>query len=276
MLRKEGSEDGAEQARAIARIAEALERLAPRSTEPDLSAHPAYRWSALGLEAVPKLNAQSFTAFAAIDRQKAQLLENTQRHAQGRAAHDVLLWGARGMGKSALVRAVAAETGAPLVEVAPERIAELESLFGKLARQSRPFLVLIDDFGVNEHMNIHRLRSLLDGGVAPRPDNVRLYVTSNRRHLVPRGAGTDPTSVHERDDRDDELALAERFGLSLGFHEASQADYLAICRALAAERGLEIDETEALAFARTRGARSGRIAAHYVTELAGRAPLPAK
>lgn len=270
MLRNGGGRNGDE----LERIAEALERLAPKGAAADLAVHPAYRWSIRGLDAVAELNAQPISAFAAVDRQKAQLLENTQRHAEGRTAHDVLLWGARGMGKSALVRAVAAEAGVPLVEVVPERIAELETLFGLLAGQPRPFIVLVDDFGVNEGTNIHRLRSLLDGGVAPRPHNVRMYVTSNRRHLVQRGAESDPTSVHERDDRDDELALAERFGLSLGFHEASQDDYLAICRSLAAVRGVKIDETEALAFARKRGARSGRIAAHYVTELAGRASPP--
>ncbi len=257
----------------LARIADALERLAPPRTDPDLSAAPAYLWTHAGMQAVRDMDAMPLSAFAAIDMQKAALLENTQRHGRARPAHDVLLWGARGMGKSALVRAVAAHVGLPLVQVGADRLADLPDLFSRLAGISRQFLVFIDDLGVDEEASLRHLRSVLDGGVEARPGNCRLVVTSNRRHLVKRDLSENEAagSVNPRDTLDDRLALAERFGLSLGFHACSQDDYLAICRSLAAAKGLSIDDSAAIRFATNRGARSGRIASHYVTELAGAA-----
>ncbi|MBZ6378655.1 ATPase [Pacificimonas flava] len=256
----------------IARIADALERRFPPELQADLYGFPAYRWSLRGLEAVERLRALPMSAFAAMDRQKELLHGNSQRFAEGRPAHDALLWGARGMGKSALCRSAAAEAGLAVVQVEPERIGDLEVLLSQLAKAGdRRFIVLIDDFGVDATVSVHRLRSLLDGSIEARAANALIYVTSNRRHLVPRAAGSGAADVHERDAQHDELALAERFGLSIGFHEASEADYLAICHSLAAARGVgPVEKADALAFAHMRGARSGRIAAHYVTDLAGR------
>ena len=265
---KEDAERGL--AHSAARIADALERLSPTPLDADLNMAAAYRWSRRGLRAVEHGEAMPLSRFAAIDPQRDALLENTRRHAKGLPAHDVLLWGSRGMGKSALARAVAADVGTPLVQVDAARIGDLPLLFRRLQEVPRRFFAFIDDLGIDEDSALRQLRSILDGGVEARPGNVRLVVTSNRRHLVRRDMTENEAaaSVNPRDTLDDRLALAERFGLSLGFHAASQDDYLAICRALAAP--LAIDEPEALRFARERGARSGRIAAHYVTEVRGR------
>lgn len=256
----------------LTRIADALERLSPPRADADLNAAPAYRWTCRGMCAVAALDVLPLDAFAAIDAQKAALLENARRHAEGKPAHDVLLWGARGMGKSALVRAVAADVGIPLVQADALRIADLPQLFARLAEVDRRFLIFIDDLGMDEEASLRHLRSVLDGGVEARPGNCRLAVTSNRRHLVKRDMiKAVDDDVNARDTLDNQLALAERFGLSLGFHACSQDDYLAICHSLAGAHGLNVDDGEAIRFATNRGARSGRIASHYVTELAGRA-----
>ena len=255
----------------LTRIAEALERLAPAPARADLAAFPAYHWSAGGLTGINRLDAMPLEVFAAIEIQKTALFENARRLAAGAPAHDVLLWGARGMGKSALVRAVAAELSLGLVQVDADRIADLPELFRLLDGAERAFLVFIDDLGIDEEASLRALRSVLDGGVEARPDRCRLIVTSNRRHLVKRDLAENEAaaSVNPRDTLDDKLALAERFGLSLGFHACSQDDYLAICHSLAREVGVSIDDAAAIRFATQRGARSGRIARHYVTEVAG-------
>ncbi|MGB7404310.1 MAG: DUF815 domain-containing protein [Pacificimonas sp.] len=253
----------------LSRIAEALERLAPAPRLDDLTRFPAYRWSHDGLCGLPRVDHLPLDRIAAADRQKKELREAACRHAAGRPAHDVLLWGARGMGKSLLVRSVAADVGLTLVEVDASRIGDLDELFDHLGRVDRRFWIFVDDLGVDEAATLRQLRSVLDGTVRPRPGNVHIVVTSNRRHLVERTLADNEAaaSVNARDTLDDKLALAERFGLSLGFHNCSQDEYLAICRALAAPT--QIDERAAINFATKRGARSGRIAAHYVTELQG-------
>jgi predicted AAA+ superfamily ATPase len=191
----------------------------------------------------------------------------------------MLLWGARGMGKSALVRAAvaAAQEEGParivLVQVGTDSLDSLPELFAELAQAKRNFLVFIDDLGFAEgdtHGPRH-LRSWLEGGVEARPANVRLAVTSNRRAIVPREMSEQDDPINPRDAVDDRLALADRFGLSLGFHACSQDEYLAIVAGYAAEHALVWDEGEALEWAKRRGARSGRVAWHFVTELAGRA-----
>jgi predicted AAA+ superfamily ATPase len=197
----------------------------------------------------------------------------------------MLLWGARGMGKSALLRsAVAAaqeeRAGAlALVQAAPGAVASLPALFAALRAVERRFLVFLDDLGfeAGDTMAARHLRSWLEGGVEARPCNVRLAVTSNRRALLERHASEQViTSQQEgplnpRDAVDDKLALADRFGLSLGFHACSQEDYLAIVAGYAEAQGLGWTQGEALEWARRRGARSGRVAWQFVTELAGRA-----
>lgn len=270
------------------RIAAALERLAPAGTAAaDWTMHPAYLWTGHGARAIDRIDAPPLALLRGIDRQKQVVSENVARLAAGHAAHDMLLWGARGMGKSALVRASVAATqrnsadddrSGPLalVQAGTDALDTLSGLFGELGRVERSFLVFIDDLGFAEgdtHGPRH-LRSWLDGGVEARPDNVRLVVTSNRRAILNRHASEQDDPLNPRDAVDDQLALADRFGLSLGFHACSQDEFLAIVGGYAEEYGLTWAEAEALEWARRRGARSGRVAWHFITELAGRAGKP--
>ncbi len=269
----------------LARIAEALERLSPQPPEPtDWRAAAAYVWDGTSTRAVAKIEAPALALLRGIDAQKDTVTGNVDRLAAGHAAHDMLLWGSRGMGKSALLRASVAaaqavDAGAiALVQVAPDALSSLASLFVTLANIDRRFLVFIDDLGFEDSdgSGPRALRSWLEGGVEARPANVRLAVTSNRRAIVARRAseqGLSPEDgpLNPRDAVDDKLALADRFGLSIGFHNCSQDDYLAIIAGYAEALGLEWQHGDALEWSRRRGGRSGRIAWHYVTELAGRA-----
>lgn len=262
----------------LARIAAALERLAPAPVPPtDWLAHPAYVWEGERARAVPVIDALPLEALHGIDAQKTALLGNCTRLASGAAAHDALLWGARGMGKSALVRAAVAAVQADkpgalaLVQLAPGTLPSFPALIAQLASQPRAFLLFIDDlgFGADGRAEMLALRSLLDGGVAPRPAHIRLAVTANRRAIVEREDTS--AALHERDERDDALALADRFGLTLGFHPADKDTYLAILSGYTVSLGLTFDSEEAMAFAIQRGNRSGRTALQFATELAGRA-----
>lgn len=261
------------------RIAAALERLAPAPPPPtDWLAHPAYVWEGERARAVPVLDALPLSGLHGIDAQKVALRNLCGRLASGAAAHDALLWGARGMGKSALVRAAVAdvqrETNAlALVQLAPGSLPTFPALIAEVAGQNRAFLLFIDDlgFGADGRAEMLALRSLLDGGVAPRPAHIRIVVTANRRSIVEREDTS--TAIHERDERDDALALADRFGLTLGFHPADKDTYLAILAGYLAPLGLAFDAEEAMAYAIQRGNRSGRTALQFATELAGRAGL---
>ena len=262
----------------LARIAAALERLAPAPPPPtDWLAHPAYVWEGASARAVPVLDALPLGALHGIDAQKVALRNNCARLASGAAAHDTLLWGARGMGKSALVRASIADVqrecpqALALVQLAPGTLPSFPALIAELATQSRAFLLFIDDlgFGDDGRAEMLALRSLLDGGVAPRPAHIRIVVTANRRAIVEREDTS--AAIHERDERDDALALADRFGLTLGFHPADKDTYLAILAHYLAPLGLSFDAEEAMAYAIQRGNRSGRTALQFATELAGRA-----
>jgi predicted AAA+ superfamily ATPase len=176
--------------------------------------------------------------------------------------------------RSAVAAAQAARPGSiALVQAGAEALEGLSDLFGELAVAQRNFLVFVDDLGFAESDSAgpRHLRSWLQGGVEPRPANIRLAVTSNRRAIVPREASEQSDPLNPRDAVDDQLALADRFGLALGFHNCTQDDYLAIVAGYAAEYALAWDEAEALEWARRRGARSGRTAWQFVTELAGRA-----
>jgi predicted AAA+ superfamily ATPase len=271
-----------DQAQLLARIAAALEQLAPGSrSEADWRANPAYVWDTGGARGVEAIDAPALSLLRGIDKQKHAVTGNVARLAQGQPAHDMLLWGARGMGKSALLRAAVADAQASggavaLVQVATDAVASLPRLFAELAGVERNFLVFLDDLGFAEGDSTtpRHLRSWLDGGVEARPANVRLAVTSNRRAILPRHGSEQDDPINPRDAVDDNLALADRFGLSLGFHNASQDDYLEILRGYAAQYALTLDEAEALEWAKRRGARSGRIAWHFITELAGRAGKP--
>jgi uncharacterized protein len=262
----------------LRRIAEALERLSPPPAPPvDLSSHPAYHWNGEQLAPVQEFRPLPASLIVGVDRQKADIIENSRRHASGAAAHDVLLWGARGMGKSALVKSVVAglqEDGffIALVEAAAAHVTSLPRLFEELGGSGRRYILFVDDIAFDQNDEDARLlRSLLEGGVEARPNNVRLYVTSNRRNIVERVSTEQDDSLNARDAVDDSLALADRFGLKLGFQYPDQEAYLVMVGAYAGHFDLDWDEADALAFAHGRGGRSGRIAWHYTVELAGRA-----
>ncbi len=261
----------------LIRIAEALERLAPPlPLSADLATYPAYAWDGQAVRAVEAFAPVDYALLSGIDRQKQALLDNSRRHAAGHAAHDVLLWGARGTGKSATVASVVGELqreglNIALLQCAIDDLASLPQLFSLLRTSSRPFVLFLDDLGFDEGVGDARsLRSLLQGGTAARPANVRLYVTSNRRHIVPRHLSEQDDPVNPRDVIDDKMALSDRFGLSLGFHAIDQQAYVDIVTGYAATLGLAFDPQEAIQWATQRGSRSGRVAWQYVVELAGR------
>jgi len=262
----------------LERIADALERIAPSAASAvDLTSGDAFLWDGRTARMIAPFQPTDINLLTGIDPQKSRLLENTSRHAQGHAAHDVLLWGSRGMGKSALAKSVvrslqAQDQNIALVEVPSDHLETLPALFGLLASTRRRFIIFIDDIGFSEGSSEPRtLRSMLEGGASQRPVNVRLYVTSNRRHIVSRQMSEQDDPVNPRDAVDDQLALSDRFGLRLGFQAASQDDYLAIIARYAGNYGLDYDRDDALLWAKQRGSRSGRVAWQYIVELAGRA-----
>jgi len=264
----------------LARIADALDRIAPPPVAAtDWLAHPAYVWTGTAARGVAQLEAPALAMLRGIDTQKERVVTNVERLAAGHAAHDMLLWGSRGMGKSALLRAAvnAADAAHPgriaLVQVAQEALSGVSALFATLGGIERSFLVFIDDLGFEETDGAgpRLLRSWLEGGVEARPGNVRLAVTSNRRAIVARSMGEQDDPINPRDVVDDRLALADRFGLSIGFHACDQDAYLAIIAGYAETFGLTFETGDALEWSRRRGARSGRVAWQYVNELAGRA-----
>ncbi|OYW86689.1 MAG: ATPase [Sphingobium sp. 32-64-5] len=263
----------------LTRIAEALERLAPPAPPlADLTAHPAYYWDGRTAHVVEDFAPADFALLFGIDAQKETLLENSRRHAAGYPAHDALLWGSRGTGKSASVAAVVGKLrresrDIALMQCSADQLASLPDLFRLLHLARRCFILFIDDLSFDEGAAgdaARVLRSLLDGGASARPANVRLYVTSNRRHIVSRHMSEKADPVNKRAEVDDKLALSDRFGLSLGFHAMDQDTYLAVVEGYARHYGLPFDGKDAVYWATVRGSRSGRVAWQYVTELAGR------
>tara|TARA_R110000824_G_scaffold11746_7_gene51463 strand:+ start:14620 stop:15450 length:831 start_codon:yes stop_codon:yes gene_type:complete len=261
----------------LKRIANALERIAPSAASPvDLTSGDAFLWDGHSPKIIAPFTPTDIDLLTGIGQQKSRLLDNSIRHARGHAAHDVLLWGSRGMGKSALAKSVVRllqtqGQDIALVEAPSDHLETLPTLFALLASSKRRFIIFIDDIGFAEGSSEPRtLRSMLEGGASQRPANVRLYVTSNRRHIVPRQMSEQDDPVNPRDAVDDQLALSDRFGLRLGFHAASQDDYLAIIARYAQAHGLDYDREDALLWAKQRGSRSGRVAWQYIVELAGR------
>jgi hypothetical protein len=274
----------------LTRIADALERLAPPRDGPfDPSAADAFVWDAEhgGLDPVPVVNRVDLPLLKGIDRQADQLLANTERFARGLPANNALLWGARGMGKSSLVKAVhaaanarLAEDGvapAALVEIHREDIPSLPRLLHRLRDCGRRCLLFCDDLSFDLSDSSYKsLKAVLEGGVEGRPANTLFYATSNRRHLMPRdmienerGSAVAPSeSVEEK------VSLSDRFGLWLGFHSCDQQTYFAMVEGYAAHYGLDIDverlREEAHEWAVTRGARNGRVAWQFIQDLAGR------
>jgi hypothetical protein len=270
------------------RIAEALERLAPAARSmPEFARYPAFVWHAAppSLEAVAKVNRVPIALLRGIDQTRDVLLENTRRFARGLPANNALLWGARGMGKSSLVKAVHhtvnEETGGKrlrLVEIHREDIESLPVLMAQL--RSAPefaFIVFCDDLSFDAQDTSYKsLKAALDGGIEGRPSNMIFYATSNRRHLLPRDMieNERSTAINPSEAVQEKVSLSDRFGLWLGFHHCSQDDYLEMVQGYARHFGLKIaDDTlraEAIAWAATRGARSGRVAWQFIQDLAGR------
>jgi len=263
------------------RIAAALERLSPPPAAPaDPLAHPAYVWRDHALVPARAFDPLPLALLHAVDAQRDALTANLTRLAAGHAAQDVLLWGARGTGKSALVKSAVAEVQAQnaqggrgnlaLIEAVTPQLDTLPQLFAAIASVPRAFAIFIDDLGFDAAGDARALRSMLEGGAEARPANARLLVTSNRRHLIPRDIAEQSSAINPRDSIDDSLALADRFGLSLGFHVIDQDTYLAIVSTYCEAHGLPFDGAEAVNWATRRGSRSGRVAWQYVADLAGR------
>jgi uncharacterized protein len=261
----------------LARIADALDRLAPVSPHPAEEGRPAYHWDGHKLQVVDDFAPIPLELLAGIEGQKLALMDNGRRLARGHGAHDALLWGARGAGKSALVKSSVAALQADgqkiaLVEAAAGAVATLPALFALIKAWDHAVILFIDDLAFEGGDEAARtLRSVLQGGATARPAHVRIYLTSNRRHIVARSMEEQNDPINPRDVIDDRLALADRFGLSLGFHACDQDTYLAMVAGYAKHLGLSFDPQDALTWSTQRGARSGRVALHYATELAGRA-----
>ena len=270
----------------LRRIAALLERLSPgASPAADLSGADAFVWHADGgrLAPVKEVNRVPLALLLGIDRQRDALLGNTTRFAQGLPANNALLWGARGTGKSSLVKAVHAavnEEGPDrlaLVELHREDVGSLPLLLSLLRAQPRRAVLFCDDLSFGEAETSYKsLKAVLEGGIEGRPANVIFYATSNRRHLMPRQMieNERSTAINPAEAVDEKVSLSDRFGLWLGFHNADQDCFLAVVRAYAAHFHLAIDprqlEAEALEWSVTRGARSGRVAWQFIQDLAGR------
>ncbi len=270
---------------ALARIAAALERLAPAPRPaPDWNGTNAFVWSPSEgrLEAIGEIARVPLVLLKGIDRQRDILLENTRRFAKGLPANNALLWGARGMGKSALVKAVHAtaqsEAATPLklVEIHREDVGTLGPLLKLMANAPVQVILFCDDLSFDAQDAAYRpLKTVLEGGIAGRPRNVLFYATSNRRHLMPREMVENErsTAIHPDEAIEEKVSLSDRFGLWLGFHPCSQADYLAIVQAYAKHFALKIAAADlqrrALEWAMTRGSRSGRVAWQFIEDLSG-------
>jgi uncharacterized protein len=270
----------------LARIADALDRLAPPAApESDLAAADAFVWHAERewLEPVPAVNRVALDLLQGIDRVRDILLENTRRFAAGFPANNVLLWGARGMGKSSLIKAahaaVNAETrgGLVLVEIHREDIPSLPRLLALLRRTERRCILFCDDLSFDQQDTSYKsLKAVLEGGIEGRPGNVVLYATSNRRHLLSRDMieNERSTAINPGEAVEEKVSLSDRFGLWLGFHACDQETYFAMVRGYAERYALALPaeqlRAEASEWAITRGARSGRVAWQYIQDLAGR------
>ncbi|MBA2127540.1 AAA family ATPase [Hyphomicrobium methylovorum] len=275
----------------LERIAAALDRLAaPAMATPDFTAADAFVWQpdGFGLEPVHEVNRVPLSLLRGIDRTSVILLDNTRRFAAGLPANNALLWGARGMGKSSLVKAAHAESQAAaggklkLIEIHREDISTLPRCLAYLKAAPYRFIVFCDDLSFDHDDTSYKsLKAVLEGGIEGRPKNVIFYATSNRRHLMPRDMieNERSTAINPAEATEEKVSLSDRFGLWLGFHNASQDDYLAMVRSYVSHLALPIDsaelERDALEWAMTRGSRSGRVAWQYVQDLAGRLGKPA-
>jgi uncharacterized protein len=274
----------------LRRIADALERLAPAAAAAnDLAAADAFIWHAdrEWLEPVPVVNRVALGLLRGIDRVRDILLENTQRFAAGLPANNVLLWGARGTGKSALIKAAHAAVNEAkpqalaLIEIHREDIPSLPRLLSLVRGSPRRCLLFCDDLSFDQNDASYKsLKAVLEGGIEGRPANVVLYATSNRRHLMPRDMieNERSTAINPAEAVEEKVSLSDRFGLWLGFHNVDQDTYQAIVLGYARHFGLDLPEeqlkAEANEWSITRGARSGRVAWQFIQDLAGRLRKP--
>lgn len=277
-------------AAALERIAEAMERRSPPpQPAPVFAEADAYIWrtSPDRLDPARSISAVPIDLLVGVERSRDTLLDNTRRFAEGLPANNALLWGARGMGKSSLVKAAHAAVcrAVPgklaLIEIQRDDIPTIDRLLGLLRGVDHRFLLYCDDLSFdNDDTHYKSLKAVLDGGVEGRPDNTIFYATSNRRHLMPRdmienerSSGINPSEATE-----EKVSLSDRFGLWLGFHPCSQDDYLEIingyCKALNLKVDAETVRAEAIEWRQTRGSVSGRVAWQFVTDLAGRLGQP--
>ena len=279
----------------LRRVADALERLAPVAPpSAGLDSAEAFVWHAEAgtLEAVARVNRVDYVLLKGIARQAEILLENTRRFAAGLPANNALLWGARGMGKSSLVKAVharvneeardnAEKSGArgplALVEIHREDVPSLPGLLRRLRGAKRRCILFCDDLSFTDADTSYKsLKAVLEGGIEGRPENVLFYATSNRRHLMPRDMieNERSTAIHTSEAVEEKVSLSDRFGLWLGFHNCDQDTYFAMIAGYAERYGLELSDArlraEASEWSITRGGRSGRVAWQYIQDLAGR------
>lgn len=277
----------------LERIAHALEgisaHLAGTSAAPAdaaLNSADAFIWQPEGrLAPVPKVSRVDLSLLQGVDRMRDTLIENTERFATGLPANNALLWGARGMGKSSLVKAAHAHVNArpdvagrlKLIEIHREDIESLPALMTLLRASDLRFIVFCDDLSFDGNDASYKsLKAVLEGGIEGRPDNVILYATSNRRHLLPRDMMENErsTAINPGEAVEEKVSLSDRFGLWLGFHKCSQDEFLAMVRGYCSHYDIAIDdeqlEREALEWSTTRGSRSGRVAWQFVQDLAGR------
>jgi predicted AAA+ superfamily ATPase len=266
------------------RIAAALERLAPAPLPaPDFSAE-AFAWHTGPdrLEPVARVSRVDIALLIGVDRSRDTLLENTRHFAAGLPANNALLWGARGMGKSSLVKAVHAQVRAEghdlkIVELSREDLPSVQRLLSHLRAAPHRFVLFCDDLSFShDDQHYKSLKAVLDGGIEGRPENVLFYATSNRRHLMPRDMieNERSTAINPGEAVEEKVSLSDRFGLWLGFHPCGQDDYLAMIRAYAAAYGVNVPDdrlqAEAIEWQATRGARSGRVAWQFFCDLAAR------
>ncbi len=273
----------------LERIAGALERLAPPAARvPDLAKADAFVWHAEGsrLVPVPHVNRVEMALLKGIDRMRDVLVENTERFARGLPANNALLWGARGMGKSSLVKAAHAAVNAQLggktgrlklIEIHREDIESLPVLMAVLRETPYRFIVFCDDLSFDgEDTTYKSLKAVLEGGIEGRPDNVILYATSNRRHLMSRDMieNERSTAINPGEAVEEKVSLSDRFGLWLGFHKCSQDEFLAMVDGYVKHFKIPVAaddmRREALEWSTTRGSRSGRVAWQYIQDVAGR------
>jgi len=269
----------------LARIAAALERLSPAPMQaPDFAAADAFVWHIAPdrLEPVAQVARVDLGLLVGVNRARDILLDNTLHFATGLPANNALLWGARGMGKSSLVKAIHAEVRSrglalKLVELAREDLPSVGRLLGHLRGSKARFVLFCDDLSFSQDDQHYKsLKAVLDGGIEGRPDNVILYATSNRRHLMPREMieNERSTAISPSEAVEEKVSLSDRFGLWLGFHPCSQDEYLAMIAGYCAAWGVTVEpatlRAEAIEWQATRGSRSGRVAWQFFTDLAAR------